>query len=390
MKTIRHWFDSLYRVWRREFSLVLRDEGVLIFFLLLPTVYPLVYTLIYNPEVVHDLPVVIVDDCRTQRSRQLAEMADATSAIKIVGYAADIEEARRCMNEKGCYGIMLIPTNYDLNINREKQSKVQFYCDMSLLIRYRAFLAALTDLSLASDTEIQQQIIDTDSSPVANQAVILGNPSEGFASFVIPGLLILIIQQSLVLGITMLGGGAYERRRANNGIDPMEVNAPAAITVLGKSLCYFTIYIPLIVYMLHFVPIIFDLPRVGSISQWGPMVVPFTFAAIFMGMTLQPLVRQRETSMIVVVFTSLLFLFLSGITWPRYAMGHFWIALGDIIPSTWAVNAFTRINSDGATLQQNMWPLIALWILCAIYLTTAIILHKNILGVRKKSLNLRD
>ena len=383
MKTIRHWFGSLYRVWRREFSLVLRDEGVLIFFLLLPTVYPLVYTLIYNPEVVHDLPVVIVDDCRTQRSRQFAEMADATSAIKIVGYASDIEEARRCMNKKGCYGIMHILANYDLNINREKQSKVQFYCDMSLLIRYRAFLAALTDLSLASDTEIQQQIIDTDSSPVANQAVILGNPAEGFASFVIPGLLILIIQQSLVLGITMLGGGAYERRRANNGIDPMAVKAPVVATILGKSLCYFTIYIPLIVYMLHFVPIIFDLPRVGSMSQWLPMVVPFTFAAIFMGMTLQPLVRQRETSMIVVVFSSLLFLFLSGITWPRYAMSRLWLAIGDMIPSTWAVNAFTRINSDGATLQQNMWSLIALWILCAIYLTTAIILHKKDWGMRK-------
>ena len=383
MKTIRHWFGSLYRVWRREFSLVLRDEGVLIFFLLLPTVYPLVYTLIYNPEVVHDLPVVIVDDCRTQRSRQFAAMADATSAIKIVGYASDIEEARRCMNKKGCYGIMHILANYDLNINREKQSKVQFYCDMSLLIRYRAFLAALTDLSLASDTEIQQQIIDTDSSPVANQAVILGNPAEGFASFVIPGLLILIIQQSLVLGITMLGGGAYERRRANNGIDPMAVKAPVVATILGKSLCYFTIYIPLIVYMLHFVPIIFDLPRVGSMSQWLPMVVPFTFAAIFMGMTLQPLVRQRETSMIVVVFSSLLFLFLSGITWPRYAMSRLWLAIGDMIPSTWAVNAFTRINSDGATLQQNMWSLIALWILCAIYLTTAIILHKKDWGMRK-------
>lgn len=361
----------------------MRDEGVLIFFLLLPTVYPLVYTLIYNPEVVHDLPVVIVDDCRTQRSRQLAQMADATSAIKIVGYATDINEARVCMDQKGCYGIMHIPTDYDLNINREKQSKVQFYCDMSLLIRYRAFLAALTDLSLASDTEIQQQIINTDSSPVANQAVILGNPAEGFASFIIPGLLILIIQQSLVLGITMLGGGAYERRRANNGIDPMEVKAPVVATILGKSLCYFTIYIPLIVYMLHFVPIIFDLPRVGSMSQWLPMVVPFTFAAIFMGMTLQPLVRQRETSMIVVVFTSLLFLFLSGITWPRYAMGWLWLAVGDIIPSTWAVNAFTRINSDGATLQQNMWPLIALWILCAIYLTTAIILHKKDWGMKK-------
>ena len=51
------WFRSVYLVCRREFRLVFTDAGVILFFFLLPTVYPIVYTLIYNPEVVRELTV---------------------------------------------------------------------------------------------------------------------------------------------------------------------------------------------------------------------------------------------------------------------------------------------------------------------------------------------
>ena len=76
---IFHWFESLSRVWAREFRLVVRDPGVLLFFFGLPLLYPVVYTLIYNTEVIRDLPVAVVDHSRTAESRALARMVDATS-----------------------------------------------------------------------------------------------------------------------------------------------------------------------------------------------------------------------------------------------------------------------------------------------------------------------
>ena len=48
------WIKSLFRVWRRETRLVFTDIGVLLFFFGLPIAYPVVYTLIYNPEVVKE------------------------------------------------------------------------------------------------------------------------------------------------------------------------------------------------------------------------------------------------------------------------------------------------------------------------------------------------
>lgn len=364
---ILKWVTSLYLVWRREFRLVFTDAGVLIFFFLLPTLYPLIYTLIYNPEIVRDIPVAVVDNCRTTASREFTRMTDATEAIKIIGYASNLNEARQWHAQKACYGILVIPEDYEKNIGRGEQSHVIFYSDMGLLIRYREFLSAMTDLSLATGTKIRQELYNTDSQPINSTSIILGDTKQGFASFVIPGILILIIQQSLILGIAMLGGGANERRMRNRGIDPLAVKATATATIIGKALCYFTIYIPLVIYILYFVPVFFNLPNIGNVVDYLLFIVPLIFSSIFFGMIFQRAVSERESSMLIVVFSSVVFLFLSGLTWPRYAMGKLWIWIGNCIPATWGVEGFIRINSNGASLEQNTHPYIMLWILTCCY-----------------------
>lgn len=371
---ITKWCVSLYYVWRREFRLVFTDAGVLIFFFLLPTIYPLVYTLIYNPEIVRDVPVAVVDNSRTTASREFTRMADATEAIKIIGYASTLNEARHWHAQKACYGILVIPENYATKIGRHEQASVIFYSDMSLLIRYRGFLSAMTDLSLATGSKIRQELYNSNNQPIENVSIILGDKTQGFASFVIPGILILIIQQSLILGITMLGGGSAERRMKNNGIDPLAVKAPTTAIILGKSLCYFTIYIPLVIYILHFVPIFFNLPHIGNTTDYLLLIIPLIFSSIFLGMVFQRVVTERESSMLIIVFTSVFFLFLSGLTWPRYAMNDLWRWVSNCIPATWGIEGFIRINSTGATLEQNSHPYIMLWVLTGGYFLISLII----------------
>ena len=84
------WFIQVLRVCGRELLLVFRDQGVVIFFLLLNAVYPVLYALIYNPEVVRNERVVVVDDTRSQLSREIVRRLDATQEIAIAGYAANI------------------------------------------------------------------------------------------------------------------------------------------------------------------------------------------------------------------------------------------------------------------------------------------------------------
>lgn len=386
---IKEWINETARVFRREFSMVFRDVGVMIFFFSLPLAYPLIYAAIYNPEVTREMPVAVVDHCRTAESRTFVRHADATSAIKICGYASDLEEARRWWMEKKCYGILQIPEDYSRRLGRGQQGVIQFYSDVSLLLRYRTFLVSLTELQMDTDTQLRQEAINTlggvasaaagGTVPVATEAFFLGDPQQGFASFILPGILVLILQQSMLLGVTMLCGSSNQRKRRNGGIDPLAIPASPSATVIGKALCYVTLYLPLTFYILHFVPVFFAFPHIGNISDYFLLILPMLIASAMLGQTLQFMVSERESSFIVIVFTSVAFLFLSGLTWPRFAMPKVLEWLGDIVPATWGLEGFIRINNNGSPLSLQEHPYHWLWGLALAYFITAYLItrYKN-------------
>lgn len=373
-------------------SIVIHDGGVLLFFVALPLFYPIVYTLIYNTEEVRDLPFAVVDHCRSEESRRLARMADATSAMQLYDYAADLDEARRWMAEAKVYGILEIPSDYARNINTGTQANVSFYSEMSLLLRYRAFLSALTDVQLATGSEITTRRLNTiglpamniSGQPVGTQTNFMGDTQQGFASFIIPGIVVLILQQSMILGICMIAGTAAERRRRNPYFtDRLGLFAFPSAVVLGKALCYTVFYIPFTIYILHYIPEWFNLPHQGDPVDYLLFIFPFLLASACFGIMLSYVMRQREDAFIYIVFSSLIFLFLSGITWPRFAMSGLWHSVADCVPATWALEGFVRINSNGATLAEESGPYMWLWALAAAYFAASWFLQSR----RRKSLS---
>ena len=391
------WFKDLARVFKNEWMQMLHDTGLLIFFIALPLLYPIVYTLIYNPEVVRKLPVAIVDDCRSTESRQLVQQASAAPEFSVYAYCPNMADAKKLWAEQEVYAILHIPSNYSRDLANLKQAHAQLYCDCSLLLRYRQLLSAMTSLQIEMTSEITSnrvsqlgaQSLMTTGMPIKSDSEFLGDTQQGFASFVIPGIVVLILQQSMILGIGLLGGTARERRRKNGGYDPKGVNdANSYATVWGKALAYTLFYIPFTIYILHFVPMMFNLPHFGSPMQYLPFIFPLLLASAFLGQAMVTLIYEREYVFLVVVFLSVIFLFLSGLTWPRYAMSDGWFAAGNLIPATWGVEGFIRINSNAATLADNARPFIAMWIQVGVYSILAALCWRWLL-LRDKMLSMR-
>lgn len=372
------------KVFRHEWTIVLSDIGVLLFFVVLPLLYPIAYTLVYNPEVVENVRIAVVDNSRTSESRELVRRLDATPAIDVYAYASNLDEAKALMAETEVYAVLDIPADYARTLGRGEQAHVPFYADMSLLLRFRSCLAALTDVQMDMSATLLPQTIDGTplsalaagrelSLPIKSESNFLGDTEQGFASFVIPGIIILILQQSMVLGICLMGGTARERRRRDpQGIDPKAVaGAGPWATIWGKALCYVVFYIPVTLYMVRVVPEIFSLPHYGSPVQYLLFLFPLLLATAFFGQALVYFMKERETAFIVIVFTSIIFLFLSGLTWPRYAMSPLWTWVGNLIPATWGLEGFIRINTNGATVSECGTAFVALWILTGVYMLLA-------------------
>ena len=69
--------DTFY-IWKDELRNVFKDAGVMIFFFLVPFVYPLLYSFIYNNEVVHEAKMVVVDQSDSYLSREFTRRVNAT------------------------------------------------------------------------------------------------------------------------------------------------------------------------------------------------------------------------------------------------------------------------------------------------------------------------
>lgn len=361
-------------IWRNELKAVFKDVGVIIFFFVVPLAYPIIYGLIYNPETVHEVPMVVVDQSHSSIAREFVRKIDATPDVWVYQYASDMEEARRMINEKKAYGILLIPSDFSRNIHRGEQSTVALYADMSSMLHYKALLLATTEASLDMRSEIN---VNSVSEPVKFDSVALYNPHGGFASFLVPGILALVIQQTLLLGICMLAATNRERNPGGMLIPPVETYHGTFRIVLGKALAYLSIYVFVTIWALIIVPAIFKLPQLVNYGTLLLFSLPYLLACIFFSMSISSLVRGRETPMMIFVFTSLPILFLSGLSWPMSAIPDFWRYVSYIFPSTFGIQGFVKLNTMGATLREISFDYQMLWLLTGIYFIITYLVYNH-------------
>ncbi|MDR0939885.1 MAG: ABC transporter permease [Mediterranea sp.] len=384
--------DGLFHVWKQELRAMARDHGVLIFFILVPLAYPLVYSFIYDNEVVRDVPAVAVDASRTALSREYLRKVDATPDIGIVARLADMETAKQALKERRAYGIIYIPADFADRVARGEQTQVSIYCDMSGLLYYKSMLLANTAVSLDMNREIKiaragnttDREDEVSAYPIAYEDVAMFNPATGFAAFLIPAVLILIIQQTLLLGIGLSAGTAREKNPTRHLV-PADPRYDGTLRiVLGKGLCYFLIYVPISFYVLSVVPRLFSLNQIGQTGTLTLFVPPYLAACIFFAMTASIAIRNRETCMLLFVFTSLPLLFISGISWPGAAIPPFWHYFSWLFPSTFGINGFVKINNMGATLNEVAMEYRGLWLQAGFYFVTTCIAYRwQVMKARK-------
>lgn len=384
---------DLFYIWKQEFRTTFRDQGVLIFFVLVPLVYPLIYSFIYTNETIREVPTVVVDNSRSSLSREYLRKVDASPETSIVAHCADMEEAKLMLKDRKAYGIIYIPAHFSDDIARGKQTQVSIFCDMSGLLYYKALLTANTNVSLAMNADIKMKRAGNTTArqdeitayPIEYEDVAIFNPTNGFAAFLIPTVLILIIQQTLLLGIGLSAGTAREQNRFKDLVPINRHYNGTLRIVMGKGLSYFMVYSLVAVYILCVVPRLFSLNQIAIPGVLTLFALPYLAACIFFAMTASIAIRNRETCMLLFVFTSVPLLFLSGISWPGAAMPEFWRYFSYIFPSTFGINGYVRINSMGATLNEVSFEYQALWIQTGIYfLTTCLVYRWQIIQSRKK------
>ena len=371
-------------IWWDEMKQVVKDEGVLIFSILVPLFYPLLYSWVYNNGTVREVPVVVVDDSHSQLSRQFVRQCDASPDVKILAYASDMDEAKSLLSRQVARGIYYLPSDFETNVNRLQPATVGVYCDMSLMMAYKAVFQTAQTVTMEMGSEIKTKLgghytlreEQIATQPLAFEEVPIFNPTGGYGSFIIPAVLMLVIQQTLVLGIGLSAGTARERNRYRNLI-PISRHYNGMFRIVGgKALAYFMIYAVMTAYLVLVVPRFFGFTAIGRWQDLLLFLLPYLLDCIFFGMVVSCMVRYRENVMLLMVFVTLPLLFLSGISWPQTSIPGFWQGISWLFPSTFGIRGFVRINEMGGTLPDVLPEYQILWVQTAAYFILACLVYR--------------
>ena len=389
---ILKWLDDAAYVWRFELRQVLRDEGVLLFCIVVPLIYPLLYSWVYNNENIREVPVVVVDQSHSALSRQFIRMCDASSEVHVVSYAVDLDDAQSLVSRQIVKGIYLIPEDFATRVNRMQQATVSVYCDMALMLTYKAIYQTAMAVSQQMGAEIQtklsgnytarEDLITT--SPLDVEEVAMFNPQAGYGTAVLPAVLMLIIQQTLALGIGLAAGTARERNRYGDLVPIHPSYGGIGRIISGKTLCYLMVYAIMATYLTIVVPKMFHFIHIATWQDLSLLLIPYLLACVFFGMTVSCLVRFRENVILLMVFVSLPLLFLTGVSWPQTSIPGYLQGVSWLFPSTFGVRAYLRLNSMGASVADVSSELRCLWIQVAAYLGTTCLVYGHQLRITRQ------
>lgn len=374
------WLKTKESTWvfANEIKRIFTDPGVTVIFIVATIAYPILYNCIYWKDNVENIPVAVVDLSCSSESRNFLHRWNACPEVRLDYTCASMAEAERLLRDQKVHGIIYFPTDFAKALNSGMETAhISLYCDMSSFLYMKGIYLSCNKVMLESMSSIQIDRYEAmgmdeefawslvQASPYTETALFC--PTGGYAAFLIPAVLMLILHQTLFFGICMLGGTAREENRELFRLPGARRGASVLRIVVGRASAYFLIYMALGVFALLAVPRMFGLPHIGS--PWDVMrfYVPYLLATIFFSMLVSTFIRNRESGIVLLISTSLIFIFIAGVSWPQQMLPKPWLWLSYFFPYTWGVHGFLHINSMGATLAATSKEYIALWILAIGY-----------------------
>jgi ABC-2 type transport system permease protein len=336
--------------------------------------YAVFYPQPYLNEALRNVPIAVVDSDGTSASRELARRIDATSDIAVSMVLPDVVGAEREVFARKIFGILAIPKNFERDLLHGRASLIALYADASYFLLYQRVAGAVAAVAQTLGAEIETArligigvdpaLASAASDPMQLTAVPLFNPQGGYATYVLPGAFILILHQILLMGVGLLGTlhGADPAENATD--DP----APGAFaTVAGKMLAYLLIEAVILPLYLIALPYLYGLPRLGGVIPILVFAVPFVLSISGLGLVVAATFKDPLSVQLVLAAIGLPFFYLAGFAWPTEVIPPAVHVVSLLVPSTSAINGFTRLAQLGAPLADVRGEFLLLWGLTLFY-----------------------
>jgi len=378
--TRREWFKT----WWGTFSKVLTgllDKPMWMMLLLSLCVMSLVYA----NRTVWDLPVAVIDQDHSTASRMLTRQLDATSKVETNHYD-NLADAERDLALRKLFAVIIMPVDLEKKILAGQNIVIPVYGDATnrlangqiqqdVLAAYQAILTQYnTDLLLSNGFSERQASVVL--SPIIGQSLDIFNPGISFAAIIFPGLLVMLLQHSLLIASV----------RVSIVLNSGPSGKPAIPAFLGGISALIPVWLFLSIVLFVLWPWVLGYRQTASIPEILLLTFPFLLAVLGLGKLVTECLRSVELIYLTLAFVTTPVFYISGTIWPLQAMPAWVRAVSSMLPSTWATKAIAGVNQMGLPFKDVGGDILMLLLLCAFYTFIGIAVGMLRDGVRLRAI----
>lgn len=376
---------------RAEFRTISTSYAILLVLMGGIFVYGLLYNYMYAPDLIRHAPVAAVDLSKTRLSREYIRLLDASNQVWVVTDAVDYKGAQEMMKRNEVVGIVYIPDDFEARLGRGEQAIYIMYESTTAFLYYMTMLEASSGAMLAlgdrcrpemgvflpAGTAVQLAAVQ----PITVVGTALYNHTEGYGSYLIPAVLVVIIFQTLMMVIAMISGDERHSGSLVRFAAEGTSFGRMARVVWSKTFVYTMLYAVFSLFLLGLIPLLFGLPDVGHPMNTVILLIPFLLATSFLGLAASVFFTDGDAPLLMIAFFSVGLIFLSGVSYPLELMPWYWRAAHFVFPAAPATLAYVKLNSMGASIAEIQVEYLALWVQCGVYFVLACLAYQY--NVRK-------
>ena len=336
----------------KEFIQMRRDRLTFGMMVGIPIMQLLLFGYAINTDPRH-LPTFVEMGDSGPAARAIVQAMETSDYFDIEGVISGPDEADRLLREGEASFILTIPPNFERDLLRGDNPQLLLDVDASDPVAAGAGTGAFPTIV----QEALIPILGERQLPVEPVIHRRYNPAGRTALNIVPGLLGVILQMTMVMMTSMALTRESERGTMEN---LLAMPATALEIMLGKVLPYLAVGAVQVAVVLAAAKALFAVPFVGDMSLLMLGVLLFVLVLVLLGYAISTVARTQMQAMQLTVFYFLPSILLSGFMFPFRGMPVWAQALGEILPLTHFLRMIRAVMLKGAGIDNVRAPLAAL------------------------------
>ncbi len=291
---------------------------------------------LFQGEVVSNLPVAVIDQDRSNLSRQLVRMLDASNGIEVRYPLAEPGEAEVLVREGKIYGYVVIPREMESRVLRGDQAQVLGYYNAAFLsagsVVNREFQTAAMTLSFGVKQQRMSRygVSAVPLDAIRVQSSALFNPQLNYSYFLLVAVLPAMLQIFMTVAAVEAVGSELRWGTAPEWVGTAGGSVWKALA--GKLLPYAVLFLSTSLVMVTILFRLIEIPLRGSMATIALASLLHVVAYLLLGAMLAALTANLRMATSTAAFITGPALAYMGISFPHMGMPLFGRVWGNLLP----------------------------------------------------------